>query len=99
MMLGAKNREFYGLETTQKIIDSQFDVSSEFYQILLYLYLLTFILPLVIAFFMDNEEVSKVCYVISLTSLSLFFIIEICQLRELGLIKYILDFWNLVDCT
>ena len=36
---------------------------------------------------------------ISLTSLSLFFIIEICQMSHLGIVDYLFDFWNIVDST
>lgn len=61
------------------------------------IYLLTFILPLVVAF--AEPDYNKVCYVISLTSLSLFFIIEICQMSHLGIVDYLFDFWNIVDST
>lgn len=98
-MEGERNREFYDLATVQKIIDAQFDISKQFYEGLLKLYIVTFIIPLVVSFSVGDVFVSKICYVISLVSLSLFFIIEICQLKQLGLKEYLFDIWNIVDST
>lgn len=99
MMEGDKNREFYDLATVQKIIDAQFDISKQFYEGLLKLYIITFIVPLIVSFFVGDLFVTKICYIISLISLALFFIIEICQLRQLGLVEYLYDIWNIVDST
>ena len=42
------NREFYDQDTSQQIVDAQFDKSKNFFQNLFIFYLITFILPIVI---------------------------------------------------
>ena len=36
---------------------------------------------------------------ISLISLTFFFVIEVCQMRQLGMYGYLYDFWNIVDSS
>ena len=72
------NRDFYDRDTTQQIVDSQFDKSKNFFQNLFIFYLITFILPIVISGIIQNQLVTQICYTISLISLTFFFVIEIC---------------------
>lgn len=70
-----------------------------FFLKLFYLYAFGFILPIIVAYFVDNDTVTKVCVSISLFSLLLFLGIEIAQLKKMGAYEYFFDFWNIVDFT
>ena len=61
--------------------------------------MMTFILPIVLQSIVEILLVTKICYSVSLMSLTLFFVIEICQMRQLGMYEYLYDFWNIVDST
>jgi hypothetical protein len=60
-------------------------------------YLFTFVLPLVIAFWVPKYQ--SWCYIIGLISLTIFFQIEICQMKQSGIKNYLMDFWNIIDST
>lgn len=79
------NREFYDLDTAQQIVDAQFDKSKNFFSNLFIFYLMTFILPIVVCGIIQIQLMTQICYSISLISLTLFFVIEICQMKQLGM--------------
>ena len=42
------NRDFYDRDTTQQIVDAQFDKSKKFFSILFKIYMMTFIMPIAV---------------------------------------------------
>lgn len=80
-------------------MDAQFDKAYKYFSNLFVLYMVTFILPIVIQGIIQNQWVTKTCYVISLSSLTIFFVIELCQMRQLGMAEYLYDFWNIIDSS
>ena len=66
---------------------------------LLMFYFVCFILPCIIAYFVDKPLVTQICNVVSLLTLTCFLLIELCQLKKLGAADYFFDFWNFVDFT
>lgn len=93
------NSEFYECESAQKIIDFQFIKAKRFFLGLLTLYIFFYMLPQFISKMVDDELVTKICGITSLSTLMIFLCLEFCQLKMLGCQDYFFDFWNLVDFT
>ena len=93
------NNEFYECESAQKIIDFQFIKAKRFFSGLLILYIFGYIGPQLVSVIVADDFVSQICGCVSLSTLLLFFGLELCQLKMLGPEEYFFDFWNLVDFT
>lgn len=82
----------------QKIIDSQFETSRVYYQVLFSLFVLGYFLPFNYQMSLDGDpQTVRFCMTVAMIVQIFFLMIEVIQMRDKGLRDYFSDNWNKID--